>query len=112
MSYKQGLQGQFSGVTEPGDDCPPNSVPAMWVVLRPPGRAPYAVTVDRLTAHVRAVRMLRTMGRLADKLSRANDAIANVEIAVEKDVDALIDRTRVVDAKRAEVFMQKHMNLD
>ena len=52
------------------------------------------------------------MGRLADKLAKANNAIAGVENAVEKDVDALIERTARVDAKRQEVFMAKHTRLD
>ncbi len=52
------------------------------------------------------------MGRLADKLAKASDAIAGVEIAVEKDVDALIERTKEVHKKREAVFLKKHMALD
>lgn len=52
------------------------------------------------------------MGRLADKLAKANDAIAGVEIAVEKDVDALIERTKLVHKTREDVFFQKHTGLD
>lgn len=52
------------------------------------------------------------MGRLADKLAKGNDAIAGVEIAVEKDVDALIERTKLVHKRREEVFFQKHTGLD
>lgn len=52
------------------------------------------------------------MGRLADKLAKASDAIAGIEIAVEKDVDALIERTRTVHAKREAVFFQKQALLD
>lgn len=52
------------------------------------------------------------MGRLADRLAKANDAMAGVEIAVEKDVDALIERTKLVHKTRETVFMKKHMNLD
>lgn len=52
------------------------------------------------------------MGRLADKLARATDAIASVEIAVERDVDALIERTKEVHKKRETVFLRKHMGLD
>lgn len=52
------------------------------------------------------------MGRLADKLARAKDAVAGVEIAVEKDVDALIERTQVVHRKREAAFMAQHQNLD
>lgn len=87
------------------------SEPAPLFVLRPPDRAPYTATLDRLTALVRAARVLR-MGRLADKLAKASDAIAGVEIAVEKDVDALIERTKLVHAKREAVFLQKQTSLD
>ena len=52
------------------------------------------------------------MGRLADKLARASDAVAGVEIAVERDVDALINRTEEVHKKRETVFLRKHMGLD
>lgn len=52
------------------------------------------------------------MGRLADKLNRANNAIASVEIAVEQDVDALIKRTQEVHAKRESVFFEKQVRLD
>jgi hypothetical protein len=87
------------------------SEPALKVVLRPPGREPYVVTLDRLTAHIRAARVLR-MGRLADKLARASNAIASVETAVERDVDKIIARTDEVHAKRERVFLTKHMALD
>lgn len=87
------------------------SEPAPHVVLRPPGRAPYTVTLDRLTAQVRAARILR-MGRLADKLAKANDAIANFEVAVEKDVDAVIERAAMLDAKRGDVMLRKQQRLD
>lgn len=87
------------------------SRPALSFILRPPGRSPYVLTVDQLTAHVRATRVLR-MGRLADKLAKGRDAIAGVEIAVEKDVDALIERTKEVHAKRESVFFQKQTGLD
>jgi len=52
------------------------------------------------------------MGRLADKLSKANDAIAGLEIAVERDVDKLIGRTKEVHRRREDVFMKKHVALD
>lgn len=89
----------------------PSEPAPLFVLVRPPGRAPYALTLNQLTAHVRAARVLR-MGRLADKLAKANDAIAGVEIAVEQDVDALIERTKLVHAKREAAFMKKHVALD
>lgn len=52
------------------------------------------------------------MGRLADKLNRATDAIAGVELAVERDIDALIERTRTVHKTREDVFLRKQMQLD
>lgn len=52
------------------------------------------------------------MGRLADVLARANDAVAGVEAAVERDVDLLIERTKEVHKRRETVFLQKHTGLD
>lgn len=74
--------------------------------------SPFLPALERLTARLRAFRMLRRMGRLADKLAKASDAVAGLEMAVEKDVDALIERTKTVHAKREAVFLQKQTNLD
>jgi hypothetical protein len=52
------------------------------------------------------------MGRLADKLAKASDAIAGVESAVEKDVEKLIERTEEIHKKRETVFLKKQMHLD
>lgn len=86
---------------------PPKSGTGLLVLIRPPGRKPYALTLRQLTARVRAARVLR-MGRLADKLARANDAIQGVE----RDVDKLIARTEVVHRRREDAFMKKHAELD
>lgn len=85
---------------------------ALYVVVRPPGGSPYTLTLDRLTAQVRAARTLRTMGRLAEKLARASNAVAGVELAVERDVDALVERTQAVHKKREAAFLAQHQNLD
>lgn len=87
------------------------SKPAPSVVIRPPGAPPYRLTLEQLTAHVRAARVLR-MGRLAAKFAKANDAIAGLEIAVEKDVDKIIERTQEVHAKRETVTLRKLQYLD
>lgn len=87
------------------------SEPALRVVLRPLGCAPYTLTLDRLTAHVRASRMLR-MGRLAAALERATNAITDVETATERDVDRLVERTKELHAKRENVMLRKQMQLD
>lgn len=81
------------------------------VVLRPPGRALYTLTLGQLTARVRAARALK-MGRLADRLARANDAVQSIEDAVDRDVDKLIERTKVVHKRREDAFMKKHADLD
>lgn len=52
------------------------------------------------------------MGRLSDKFKKANDAIAGFEVAVEKDVDGVIERVGELHAKREQVKLQKHMQLD
>lgn len=52
------------------------------------------------------------MGRLADKLAKANDALQSIETAVERDVDKLIERTKVVHKRREDAFMKKHADLD
>lgn len=90
---------------------PSDPVPALYVTVRPPGRAPYTVTLDRLTAQVRAARILR-MGRLADTLKKAADAKAGLEVAVEQDVAKYIDRVGQVHKRREDVFMKKHGELD
>ena len=46
------------------------SVPGPNVIIRPPGREPYRVTLARLTEHVRAARELRHMAFL-DKMKAA-----------------------------------------
>lgn len=91
----------------------PSSKPAagLSIVIRPPGSAPYTLTLDQLCAHVRAARTLK-MGRLADKLAKASDAIAGLETAVERDVDKLIERTEEVHKRRENAFMRKHAALD
>lgn len=88
---------------------PPNPVP--FVVLRPPGREPYTLSLDTLTAHVRAARTLK-MGRLSDKLARARDAIDALDLATERDVDKIITRTEELHAKREIVMTRKHVSLD
>jgi len=52
------------------------------------------------------------MGRLADKLNKARDAVLNVEIRAEKDVDAIIARAANVDKKRQDVVMKVHERMD
>lgn len=52
------------------------------------------------------------MARLSSILKRGTDAVAGVEIAVEKDIHKLIARTLEVHEKREKVFLRKHMNLD
>ena len=91
-------------------ECPPKPG-SVCVVVRPPGGEPYVLSLERLTEHVRAARVLR-MGRLADKLAKASDAIAGVETAVEKDVDNIIKRTEEIHKKRENVFLKKQMHLD
>lgn len=87
------------------------SEPALSFLVKPPDCAPYTVTLDRLTALVRAARVLR-MGRLADKLARATDAITDLETATERDVDRIIERTKELHAKREDVMLRKTMQLD
>lgn len=87
------------------------SEPAPLFVLRPPGRVPYSLTLDQLTAHVRAARVLR-MGRLADKLTRAANAVTDLETATERDVDKIIERTQELQTKRENVMLRKQMQLD
>jgi hypothetical protein len=93
------------------NECPPKSGP-VFVTIRPPGGEPYGMTLDRLTAHVRAARKLKTMGRLADTLKKASDAKAGLETAVEADVTGYIDRVAQVHKRRQTVFMAKHGELD
>lgn len=52
------------------------------------------------------------MGRLSDKLNRANDAVASFELAVEQDIDKVVDRTKALHAKREDVMLRKLQHLD
>lgn len=52
------------------------------------------------------------MGRLADKLARATNAIADLETATERDVDKIIERTKELHGKREDVMLRKTMHLD
>lgn len=83
----------------------------LQIVIRPPGREPYAIGLEQLTAHVRAYRVLR-MGRLAATLAKANDAIASVEVAADHHVEKIIERTKEVRKKLEAVALNKHMRLD
>jgi hypothetical protein len=87
------------------------SEPALSLVVRPSGRAPYVITLERLTALIRAARVLR-MGRLADTLKKAADARTGLETAIEADVTKYVDRVREVHKRRESVFMAKHSDLD
>lgn len=87
------------------------SEPAPLVVIRPPGREPYAMTLDRLTAHVRAARMLR-MGRLASSLNVALEAKAGLETEVQADVAKYVERVDQIRKRKDEIFMKQHAALD
>lgn len=82
------------------------------IIIRPPGRAPYALPLDRLTQHVRAARTLHHMGRLSKHFDRANAAMDRVETETAKDVDKLVERTEHYHKRRAQVFQSKHEGLD
>lgn len=87
------------------------SEPAPVVILRPPGRPAYAVTLDQLTAQVAAARTLRPMNFL-DKMKLAGTVAADLEAAAERDADALIARAAELDAKRAKAFAPHFKRLD
>lgn len=87
------------------------SSPVPVVIIRPPGRRPYAIALDRLTAQVRAARVLR-MGKLAAILAKASDARAGLETALENDVAGYIDRVNGAHKRREGVFLKKHAELD
>ena len=92
-------------------ECPPTSGPVS-VTIRPPGGEPYVVTLDRLTAHVRAARKLKTMGRLADTLKLATNAKLGLETAVESHVMKYIDRVNDIQKRGEHIFQAKHEALD
>lgn len=81
------------------------SEPALWVVIRPPGREPYSLSLERLT------RVL-TMGRLAGALNKALDAKAGLETEVEQDVAKYVDRVGQIRKRKDEIFMKQHAALD
>lgn len=52
------------------------------------------------------------MGRLADKLKRANDAMDRFHVDTERAVDALVDRVDMAGKRRDAAFMRKHEAFD
>lgn len=52
------------------------------------------------------------MGRLADKLNKASDALAHLETSTEKSVDAFIARVDKAHERKEAVFLKKHQALD
>lgn len=52
------------------------------------------------------------MGRLSKLLSKASDARASLEMAVERDVNKYVERVADIDRKREDTFLRKHMDLD
>jgi len=87
------------------------SKPAPLVILRPPGREPYAVTLDRLTALVWAARVLR-MGRLANVLKPATEARDGLEHELISDVAKYVDRVNHIRKRKDEIMMKQHEALD
>lgn len=81
------------------------SEPALKVVLRPPGREPYVLTLERLTRVV-------IMGRLAKSLDIARNARDGLEVEVEKDVTKYVQRVDQIRARKDEIFMKQHAALD
>jgi hypothetical protein len=87
------------------------SEPAPLVIIRPPMREPYAVDLDRLTALIRAARVLR-MGRLAGVLNKAMNAKADLEREVERDVGKYVERVNQIRERKDDIFMKQHAALD
>lgn len=87
------------------------SEPALKVLIQPPGRKPYVVTLEQLTALVRAARVLR-MGRLSKTLDIARNARDSLEAEVEKDVGRYVDRVETIRKRKDEIFMKQHEALD
>lgn len=81
------------------------SEPALKVILRPPGREPYVMTLERLTQVVR-------MGRLAKSLDIARNARDGLETAVEQDVAKYVERVDQIRRRKDEIFMKQHAALD
>lgn len=77
----------------------------LYVVIRPPGRAPYRISLERLTQAV-------TMGRLSRAIGQALDAKAGLETAVENDVATYVGRVQQAHKRREQVFQKQHEALD
>lgn len=52
------------------------------------------------------------MGRLADKLNKARNAMDDFHVATEKKVDDLIARVNKAGERRDAAFMRKHETID
>jgi len=79
------------------------STPGPLVVIRPPGREPYTVTLASLTDHIRAARELRRM-KFMDKMKQAGNVAADLEAYAERKADALIARGAELQAKTDKAF--------
>src|SRR4051812_48871374 len=81
------------------------SDPALKVIIRPPGREPYEMSLERLTKVVR-------MGRLSKSLDIARNARDGLEADVEKDVVKYVERVDQIRKRKDEIFMKQHAALD
>lgn len=79
----------------------------MRITVRPPGREPYAVTIDQLTALVRAARNLR-MSALTEKLKTAGAVSKTQREATMAMADRLIAKGEEV-AKLRDATETAHM---
>lgn len=52
------------------------------------------------------------MGRLAGRIAQARDAVASVELAIDKDVSKIIDRANEVHARRENITHRHIAELD
>lgn len=87
------------------------SEPGPDVIIRPPGREPYRVTLARLTEHVRAARGLRHMAFL-DKMQRAGNVVVDLETAAERRADALLARGAELAKKADKAFTVHEQRAD
>lgn len=81
------------------------SDPALKVVLRPPGREPYEMSLERLTQVI-------IMGRLANALKPATEARDGLEQEVIQDVAKYVDRVNHIRKRKDEIMMKQHGALD
>lgn len=90
----------------------PSDPAPLSVIVRLPGRPARVLTLEAITARVRARTEGLKMGRLADRFKQTQGSIDSLHEATEKDLDAIDARVIEVHKTREDVMTRKRVALD